>query len=242
MIKFSQISVIISTITVIFVNYLASTGYIGGITPDYLSKLYPTFVTPAGFAFTIWGWIYLGLIIFTIFQAMPSQADNYRKIRTIYVINCLANCVWILVWHNQLIVASVGAMLVLLASLIAININLTGEDSLIARVPFGMYFGWVTVATVVNITICLSSFGIKYSDSTSITIACLLIAVAAIIGVTVRLGIKNVAYGLAVAWGILGIAINYGGVMAISFVSAFAIIALLIAAITPLLRLNEAKR
>jgi translocator protein len=236
--KFKQILVLLATIAVVFVNYLATKGYIGGISTDYVSNLYPTYLTPAGYAFSIWGLIYLGLILFSIYQAMPSQTDNYKQVRGFYLLNCVANCVWIWLWHHQLIAASVGAMLVILASLIAINFNLTKADSLIARVPLGIYFGWITVATLANIAVCFVYLGIEVS----ITLACVAITIAAICGVIFSLKLKNAAYGLAITWGIVAIAVKHGGVTAISFVSAIATIILLIAVITPFLRLHEAKR
>ena len=180
----------------------------------------------------------LRLILFSIFQAMPAQADNFRKLRGFYILSCLANCVWIFVWHNLLIVASVGAILVLWASLMAINLSLTKEDSAAARVPFGIYFGWVTVASIVNIVVCLASLGINIS----VTTACILIAIATVFGVFFRLKLPNAAYGLTVTWAIVAIAVKHGGVTAISFVSAIAVITLLIVVITPFLRLHEAKR
>ena len=236
-VKPMQFFVILATFAVIFVNYLATQGYIGGITANYISDKYPTYATPAGYAFSIWALIYLGLIIFSLFQAMPAQADNFKKVRGFYILSCVANCVWIFLWHNQLIVASVGAMLVLLVSLVAINFSLSKADSLVARVPFGMYFGWVTVATIVNIVVCLASVGIDISIGT----ACILIVIATIFGVFFRLKLPNAAYGLTVTWGIVAIAVKHGGVTAISFVSAFAVITLMIAVITPALRLHEAK-
>jgi tryptophan-rich sensory protein len=230
--------VILATIAVIVVNYLAAEGYIGGITPNYISDKYPTFVTPAGYAFSIWALIYLGLILFTIFQAMPAQADNFQKVRGFYILSCVANCAWIFLWHNQQIVASVGAILVLLASLAAINFNLDKEDSAVARVPFGIYFGWITAASIVNIAVCATYLGV----SISILTACILIVIATIFGVFFRLKLPNAAYGLTVTWAIVAIAVKHGGVTAISFVSAIAVITLLIVVITPFLRLHEAKR
>jgi tryptophan-rich sensory protein len=236
--KPKPIFVILATIAVIVVNYLATEGYIGGITPNYISDKYPTFVTPAGYAFSIWALIYLGLILFSTYQAMPAQADNFKKIRGFYILSCLANCAWIFLWHNQQIVASVGAMLVLWTTLAAINFSLSKEDSAVARVPFGMYFGWVTVASIINIVVCLATLGINIS----VAVACVLIAVATVFGVLFRLKLPNAAYGLTVTWGIVAIAVKHGGVTAISFVSAIATIILLIVVITPFLRLHEAKR
>ena len=77
-IKTAQTLVIFATLAVIFVNYLATQGLIGGITANYISDKYPTFASPAGYAFSIWGFIYLGLSVFSLFQAMPAQAEPVR--------------------------------------------------------------------------------------------------------------------------------------------------------------------
>ncbi|MBX7174921.1 MAG: tryptophan-rich sensory protein [Pyrinomonadaceae bacterium] len=235
--KFKQISVIFATIAVIFINFISTKGYIGGVTPEVISNKYPTFVTPAGYAFSIWGLIYFGLILFTIYQAMPAQIDNFVRLRGLYILSCVANCAWIFLWHNQLLVASVGAIVVLLVVLGAINFSLSKDDSAVVRVPFGIYFGWITVATIANIAVCLTSFNIEVS----IFAACILISIATIAGVFFRLKLSNAAYGLAITWAITAIAVKHGGVTSISLVSAIAVITLLIAVITPFLRLHEAK-
>jgi translocator protein len=239
--KFKQVLVPIATFGVIFVNYLASTGYIGGITPQVISAKYPTVVTPAGYAFAIWSLIYLGLIVFGIFQSMPTQFESFRKIRTPYLLSCLANCVWIYVWHHELIIASVFAMLVLLASLIAINVNLSVKDSLIARIPFGIYFGWICVATIANISICFSYSGLETTKPTAILLTCILIIIAATLGILMRFKLPNAAFAFTIAWAILAIALKNGSITAISAVSAFSFMGLLIAALLPFIRLKDAK-
>lgn len=236
--KINQILVIIATIAVILINYLATAGYIGGITPEIVSNKYQTFLTPAGYAFTIWGWIYLGLIIFTLFQAMPMQSENYQKIRGLYILSCIANCTWIWLWHHELIALSLGAILVLLATLAAINFSLEKTDSRFLRVPFGLYFGWLNVASLANFAILLKSNGIEISQN----VAAFLIVLVTIIAVFIHLKIKNAAYGLAIAWAITAIAVKHGGVAIISVAAILAIITLLITVITPFLRLHEAKR
>jgi tryptophan-rich sensory protein len=160
--KIRQTLVIIATIGVIFVNYLATTSQIGGVTPSYISEKYPTSITPAGYAFAIWGLIYLGMIAFSIYQALPSKTERFSKIRTFYILSCVANTTWIYVWHHEMLVASLLAMLTLLGSLALINIKLmdseTFAEKLLAKLPFSIYFGWVTVASILNITILLASF------------------------------------------------------------------------------------
>ena len=84
-----QILVIVATLGVILINYFAAQGYINNITPQIISNKYPTLITPAGYAFAIWSLIYLGLIGFSIYQALPSQTDNprFKNVRSLYIVN-----------------------------------------------------------------------------------------------------------------------------------------------------------
>lgn len=235
--------VIAATIGTILMNYLAAIAVFGGITPDYVSNKYPTFITPAGYAFSIWGWIYLGLIVFSVYQALPSQLERFREVRTLFIASCLANCAWIYVWHNQLITLSLLAILSLLALLAFINLRLQRENNFFARIVFGLYFGWVTVASVVNATIALIFNGASASDEVSIWIAVGLIVVATVIGIFLRHQLPNIAYPVAIAWAVTAIAVKQSGKTPIVVVSALAVIALLISALSFILKdqkiLNE---
>ncbi|MGI8544914.1 MAG: tryptophan-rich sensory protein, partial [Aridibacter sp.] len=150
--KIKQILVMIATSGVVFVNYLAADGIINNKTTGELAEKYTTDITPVGYAFSIWGLIYLGLIAFSIYQALPTQTDNYlfKKIRSVYVVNCIANCAWIYAWHYEHIPLSGLIMLILLGTLVYINIVLVKAESaaeiITTKVPFNIYFGWITVA------------------------------------------------------------------------------------------------
>ena len=228
--KLKPYLVIIATIGVIAMNALATTGYIGGVTPEVISNKYPTFVTPAGYAFSIWGWIYLGLIIFSIYQALPSNFEKFAKMRTLYLISCLLNCLWLYFWHHEQITVSLLVILTLLASLAFINLTLERENNLLARFVFGLYFGWVTVASIVNATITLLFNGVQASDQTGILSAVGLIIVAAVIGVFLRHKLPNIAYPIAIAWALTAIAVKQSGKTAIVVTAGIAVIALLISA------------
>src|SRR4028119_1440385 len=88
--RIKQLLVIIATFGVIFINYLAGTGYINGTSTEYISDKYPTLITPSGYAFSIWSLIYLGLIAFSFYQALPKNSERFAKIRTYYILNCAA--------------------------------------------------------------------------------------------------------------------------------------------------------
>ncbi|MBA2620317.1 MAG: tryptophan-rich sensory protein [Acidobacteria bacterium] len=232
--------VVLATLCVVFVNYSAAKGYINGTTPQQVSDKYPSLLTPAGYAFSIWGLIYLGLIIFSIYQAMSSQAENarFKRIRALYIINCAANCAWIFLWHHEQIWASLAVIFTLLGTLVLINARLQNKrdaaETWAARVPFGLYFGWATVATVLNFTLALASSGVETSASTARISASVIVAAVTILGVVVRLKLSTAAYALAIAWALTAIAVKHGGETALVFCTAFGVIALLVAAIFPL--------
>jgi energy-converting hydrogenase Eha subunit A len=235
--KIRQFLVPIATAGVIFVNYLAATGVVNNKTTGELSDKYATQINPAGYAFSIWSLIYLGLIIFSIYQALPSQTENklFRKIRPVYIINCIANAAWIYAWHYEIIPLSILIMLVILGTLIFINLALVDMDTisetLIAKVPFNIYFGWITVATILNASITLVFFGVQFSETITSVIGAILILIALVLGVLVRFKISSVFYPLTIAWGITAIAVKQSGDTIIVVTSAIAVIGLLIASL-----------
>jgi len=236
-----QFFVILATLIVVFVNYLAGIGFINDKTPGEISGKYPTIVTPAGYAFSIWSLIYLGLIIFSVYQALPPQTENprLRRIRLLYVLNCAANCAWIYLWHHELIWASLGAIFVMLGTLVFINHALQNKqaaaETWLVRVPFGLYFGWITVAVILNFTVALVSSGVRFSNSATTVSASILIIIAVFSGIIIRLKLSTAAYALAIAWALTAIAVNLGGSQTVPVIlTAFGVIALLIAAIFPL--------
>ena len=244
-INLKQILVIVATIGVIAVNYFAAQGYINNVMPKEISDKYPTFITPAGYAFAIWSLIYLGLIVFSIYQALPSNTENprFKNIRTLYILNCAANCLWIYLWHYDQILASLGVMFVILGTLALINANLRNAESFaetwLARIPFSLYFGWVTVATILNFTIALVFLGVNASEANSILLSSALIVVAVILGILVRFKLNIFAYPLAIAWALTAIAVKQSGKTSIVVCAAFGVIALLITALTAFLNLGK---
>ena len=237
--RVKQILVIVATAGVIFVNYLAGTGQINNTETGAISDKYPTVITPAGYAFSIWSLIYLGLIAFSIYQALPKTAKRFTNLRTVYILNCAANCAWLYLWHYEQITASVAVMLIILATLVFINLQLLKSESTaelwLARVPFNIYFGWITIATILNITIALVYLGVRTSDSLTTILGCILLVAATMFGVIMQIRFANVAYPLTIAWAVTAIAIKQSGRnTAIVTVAAFCVAALLISALSSL--------
>ena len=119
---FRQISVVVIILTTITINILADALPINGLNTGRISDNFHVYFVPAGYVFAIWGLIYMGLLAYAIYQALPGQKINPRLQSTGWwvVLGGLANSVWIFLWHYQQFVGTLAAMLVLLGSLIAV--------------------------------------------------------------------------------------------------------------------------
>ncbi len=172
-----QVFVTLTILVTIVINILADALPINGLNTGRISDTFHVYFVPAGYVFAIWGIIYIGLIAYATYQALPAQRVNPRMQATGWwvVLGGLANSIWILLWHYELFVGTLGAMLILLATLIAVYLGLgigqtkvsTGETWMV-RVPFSIYLGWITVATVANVSDVLdflkwNQFGINAS-------------------------------------------------------------------------------
>ncbi len=214
----TKIVAAIAFILMVFVNYLANALPIGGITTAEASDAYPNLFTPTGITFSIWGLIYLLLLGYTIYQFKTSknkeQTASFAKIRKVYILTSLANICWIFAWHYQIIWLSVLFMLTLLISLMSIVSTMSNQkyslkENLFVYIPFSIYLGWITIATIANITVFLVSIqwdGFGISENIW-TITVLLAGV--IVGIIRMLQYKNIYYGLVLVWGYTGIWIKH---------------------------------
>jgi hypothetical protein len=202
----------------IVVNALANIIPIGGITTGQVSDSYPNLSTPAGLTFAIWGLIYLLLAILVIYQLLPSvrrdpeKSDFVGRIGPFFFISSLANIAWIFAWHYQNIALSMFLMLVLLGSLLMAYLRLgigktevSGAVKYAAHVPFSVYLGWITVATIANLTILLvdRSWGALGIGEHFWAIAVIAVGIAIALAMLFRR--RDMYYCLVVDWALLGI-------------------------------------
>ena len=202
----------------IVVNALANTLPINGKTTGELSDLYPNLFVPAGLTFSIWGLIYLLLAVFAIYQiAAPfrSSADFLHRIGPLFIITSAANIGWIYLWHYQKVSASLIMMLVLLASLLAVYLRLgigvrgaSWRERLLVQVPFSVYLGWITVATVANVTAVLVHVGWNRFGASQELWTVVVLIVAALITLAVLFTRNDLFYALVILWAFLGILIK----------------------------------
>jgi benzodiazapine receptor len=242
---------IVAFVLTVIVNGLAgSTTLLGGVNTAEVSDANPTLITPAGYVFSIWGIIYILLAVFVIFQALPSQKEKEytKKIGWLFFLSSIANIVWIFLWQYQILSASVILIFLLLATLIAIYLRLnigkstvSLREKLAVHVPFSVYLGWITIASIANVAVLLVSenwdgFGISPE-----TWATLIVIVALVITLVVLATRRDIAYGLVIVWALTGIALNQSGTQSIvTLTEASAIIVLLaLAAVVLLIRLKS---
>ncbi len=223
--KLRQISVILTIAATIAVNVLADALPINGLGTGQISDLFKVYFVPAGYVFSIWGLIYLGLIAFAVFQALPAQRQNPRLRNTGWWIclGSLANIAWIFLWHYEMFALTVVAMLVLLGTLIVTYLRLgigrttvTPAERYTTQLTFSIYLGWITVATVANITSLLdylnwSGFGIAPEIWMGIVLAAVLL-----IAVLMNFTRRDVAYTAVILWALAGIAVKFAGVPAVA--------------------------
>lgn len=234
--KYRSYLVPLATIGTIAFNWLAAVGRVNGVLPSDISDKYPTPVTPAGYAFSIWTLIYVGLIAFSIYQLTPAAVARFRNLRSLYILTCALNCAWIYMWHSDQIAICFVLILLLAACLFLINLKLRETVSLreywFAKAPFSVYFGWVTAATLVNFAVLLVHWNISLSATAWMWLGIGLILLAAALAVIVRIRLNNYLYPLAIAWALTGIGIKQSGQTLIVVATAVGTIACLIATLS----------
>ena len=208
--RVTRFVVLLTYIYMVGMNALATTLPLNGQSTNEISDRYDTLFAPIGFTFSIWGVIYLLLGVYTVFQLV---ADNsvVRTITPWFIASNVLNGTWIIAWHYDVIWGSLLIIIALLVTLIVINKSTTAKrvdwgNTVAVRLPFAVYFGWVTVATVANASAFFVSLGWRGGvvlSETAWTITIVLVATA--IGIAVTLVNSSMAYGLVFVWAFWGI-------------------------------------
>jgi len=219
-----SIIVLITYLAMITVNALANALPINGMITGDISDSYPNLFAPTGITFTIWGVIYLLLAAHTAYQLGLFQKQGeeiktafLKEIGTLFSISSLANVAWIFAWHYKNILLSTVLMLIILVclALITIRINketLTSKEKFFIRLPFSVYFGWITVATIANVTTLLvDKLGspVNLLGISEVVWTVIILLVGLLIGVITILKNRDVPYGLVIVWAYIGILIKH---------------------------------
>jgi len=211
----NQIITILATLLTIVVNGLANGLPLNGKGTGEISDRFDIFFVPAGYVFSIWLLIYLGLAAFTIYQALPAQRESelLKKIYPAYWIGSLANSVWIFLWHYEFFPLTLIAMLTLLASLLYIyrQFPTTGLDQnqkWFVKLTFSIYLGWISVATIANISQVLYFINWGGWGISAAAWAVIMLAIATVLGLLMLWQEKDSAYTLVLVWAFVGIAFS----------------------------------
>lgn len=212
-----QIANLLTVLLALTVNILASTLPLNGQNTGEVSDRFQVYFVPAGYVFAIWGVIYIGWIAFTIFQLRPAQKDNprLRRLGYLFALSNLANAAWLFCWHYNQFGMSVLVMLTLLGLLIAsylrLNVNrsdVTASEYWSVDVLFSVYLGWITVATVANISDWLYFVGWDGFGIAAQTWAVIMLVVASILGLSMAMARRDVGYLAVLVWAFIGIAVK----------------------------------
>ena len=204
--------------TIVF-NYLSNTGIFNGKTIGNVSDEYQNLFTPAGYAFSIWGFIYLLLIGFvfytgkSLFKATNNNADNFvEKIGWWFVISCLANCAWIVTWLYGFTGISVVVLLISLISLLiilmaALQYNKSAAEKWFINFPFQIYAGWVSVALIAAAAAWLSKIGWTGLGISEENWTIIMICIATIIHLLMIFKKNAPVFALVAVWALIAIAV-----------------------------------
>ena len=216
--KMLKVLSVLALVFMLVMNILANALPLNGVGTGEVSDFYFNLFAPAGYTFAIWGLIYLLLIGFSIGQFMLQEEGLLGRIAPWFIVSSLANGVWIVAWHFYMPLVALVLILLILAALARICLilsgaELSGRGFWLVRLPFSVYFGWITVAVIANVTALLVS--LEQSGGLSLgflapefwTVLVLLAGV--LIGVLVLVRLRVAAYGLVLAWSYLGIVVRH---------------------------------
>ena len=220
-----QLVTIVGLVATLVVNALANILPLNGLRSGDVTAQNPVLFVPAAWVFAIWGVIYTGLTAFAIFQALPGQRENsrLRRIGGLFVVASLANSAWIFAWHYRNFPLSMVCMLILLGSLIGIYLRLgTGRtrvstaETWAVRVPFSIYLGWITVATIANASQLLYVLGWNGWGISPVTWTIIMVGAAVVVAALMAVTRRDVAYLVVPVWALIGIALRQAPTPAVS--------------------------
>lgn len=199
-------------VATLVINALGATGFINGLSQKEVSDMYPTLITPSPATFSIWSVIYILLIALVVLMLIKHQDHYYGKaidkISFLFWLTCIFNMAWIVLFSYNLIGLSTVVIFALLLTTIFILKEigkLQTQRRFLLPVTFGLYSGWLFIATVVNITLWLvkiqwNGFGIS-SEIWGIIV----LLVSIVLTGMVLLSIKNGIFPISIAWAYFGI-------------------------------------
>jgi len=241
---FQAVNVVAYVVTIVVNGLAGSTTLLGGVTSADVSDSYPTLVTPAGFTFAVWGIIYALLLVFTVYQLLPRNRDKpfLSQVGLLFGLSSVCNICWLFLWHYDYVTYSLVLMFALLASLILIYQRLgigraavSLKEKICVHLPFSVYLGWISIATIANVSVALTAVGWDGWGIPEATWAVVIIAVALVLTLVMLATRKDVAFSLVVVWALVGILSKQSDFQNIVLAAEACIVIILLAAVAVVL-------
>ncbi|AXG98217.1 tryptophan-rich sensory protein [Deinococcus wulumuqiensis] len=208
-----QVTLLAATVLTLVINYLSNALPLFGNSNAEVSDRLPNAFTPAGLTFAVWGPIFLGLLVFAVYQALPAQRGaRLDRLFWPFLLGNLLNVAWLLAFQSLNIGLSVVIMLALLAVLVRLYLSVRslppqGAERWTLQLPVSLYLAWISVATIANITAFLVSAGVTQSflGIAGPVWSALLLVVAAAIGVFFLWRFRDYAFAAVLLWAFYGV-------------------------------------
>lgn len=208
-----QVTLLAATVLTLVMNYLSNALPLFGNSNAEVSDRLPNAFTPAGLTFAVWGPIFLGLLVFAVYQALPAQRGaRLDRLFWPFLLGNLLNVAWLLAFQSLNIGLSVVIMLALLAVLVRLYLSVRslppqGAERWTLQLPVSLYLAWISVATIANITAFLVSAGVTQSflGIAGPVWSALLLVVAAAIGVFFLWRFRDYAFAAVLLWAFYGV-------------------------------------
>ena len=216
-----KVFVALAFLCMVVVNVLANSIPINGKNTGQVSDSYGNLFAPAGITFSIWGVIYVFLALYVLYQFGFLRLNQkvsldlvFNTIGPAFILSSLANSAWIFAWHYDRIALSMGLMIVLLLCLLTIvnmlkRTKLNTRGKVFVKIPFSIYFGWITIATIANATTLLVSLGFDGFGIDEYYWTILILVVGLVIGGATTYLNRDIAYGAVIIWAYAGIWIKH---------------------------------
>lgn len=234
-----QLTTLIAIIAAFGVNIWSNFFPIGGLSIGAISNTVfrDVLITPANYAFAIWGLIYLSLFAFGIYQFLPAQRNdsNLRKVGYLLVIACISQTAWVYLFLLRMFVLSVIAMLGILVPLIGIYLQLANHSVLTSRIqkwcvrfPISIYLSWISVATIVNVACALYAIGWNGWGISATTWTILMVIIASAIAFFITNKYGDTYFTWVTVWALSAIAIKQSSNLALLTIAVSSAIVLAI--------------
>jgi hypothetical protein len=203
-----KIANIIAFVIMIVMNYLANALPLNNRTTGEISNSFPNLFVPAGITFSIWGVIYILLLAFCIIQFRAGNESVISLIGWLFAVTCLLNASWIVFWHYGKLPLSLFTMIALLVILIMINTRISSLPFGLIKISFGIYLGWICIATIANVTALLVHYDWRGWGISEEHWTIIMILAGLIISSLTMINLKNPFVALSVIWAFTGIIIK----------------------------------